>query len=179
LEHVAVRYPVVLLKHGIASDPQLNATSLLQLAIASSKVVQAAYGHAEFAGQYNPALESASALSELLTYWLVKAESAVTHSISRFELEIDGYDWLNVSGPRELLSRFDKHGLRAMLSTLRHICNVSTLSGDAGEGELLIAGIGNLSSGAESAIRELAVWSDIEIVIQKDSMTLRPGGLSE
>lgn len=175
LESILGRYPAVLVKHGLSKDPTLAAASFVSLAQQSSKVVQAAYGVSIHAGQDNPALEAASALSELLTIRLRDAETAGTSSNTSFQHEQDSYVWMKTTGDPAVLSCFDRYGLRALLSLIRHITGIKELPVSATDTSLAIK-TQSLLAQTESAVKlinEVALWGDVEVRIEGETIIIR------
>ena len=167
LEQVLLRYPTVLVKHGLSKDPRLKAASFVSLAQHSSKVVQAAYGVAETAGHDNRPLEAAAALSELLTVRLRDAENAGRPSKASFVPTQDGYPWVKISGDPTVLERFDRFGLRAMLTLLRHVTGAKELAAVL-EGKSVTLNVSSnwLTGTAGSGfLIEVATWADVEVRI--------------
>lgn len=177
LEQVLGRYPAVIVKHGLSKEPHLAPESLLSLAQQSSKVIQAAYGIAELAGNDNPALEAASAVSELLTVRLRDAEMGGQLSGTEFILAHDGYPWLKPANAPTLLSRFDRYGLRAVLAVIRHISAAKELMAATDDNMVtLTLPTHRLSSGsAHGFLIEVSTWANIEIRITgKDTIVMTP-----
>ncbi|NLF76283.1 MAG: restriction endonuclease [Chloroflexi bacterium] len=165
LEQVLLRYPVVLVKHGVSNDSRLVAASFMSLAQHCSKVVQAAYGVSEFADHNNPPLEAAAALSELLTVRLRDAETVGRSSCSPFVLAADGYPWLKVADNASALGGFDRYGLRAMLTLIRHITPADELVvvPDKTAVRLTIPTHHARDVATSALLVEVATWADTEV----------------
>jgi hypothetical protein len=167
LEQMLLRYPMVLVKHGVSNDTRLVAESFLSLAQHSSKVVQAAYGASESAGRDNPALEAASALSELLSIRLRDAETTGKLSRSEFVQSEDDYSWLKLAGVTAQLRQFDRYGLRAILTVLRHVTAAEEIATVVEDGPVTLTIVTNqlISAAGQTLLVEVANWADIEVRI--------------
>jgi hypothetical protein len=165
LEQVLMQYPGVLVKHGLAADSKLTPASFMLLAEKTSRVVQAAFGVSEMANQDNAALEAASALSELLTVRIADAESGRKFRNYPFQPAIDGYRWLSITGDMAELSSFDRHGLRAILTLLRHVTGHGNITAalKAGMIRISIPTERLPNSAATLFLTDVSFWSDLEI----------------
>jgi hypothetical protein len=163
-----LRYPTVLVKHGLSKDPRLTAASFVSLAQHSSKVVQAAYGVSESASHDNPALEAAAALAELLTVRLRDAETTGRPTRSAFDQAQDAYPWLKVTGDPALLGRYDRYGLRAMLTLLRHVSGAKEVAAVVDDKTVTLEVPSDRLRGAAGSafLVEVATWADLEVRVE-------------
>jgi len=165
LEPTLMHYPGILVKYGLAADTKLAPASFIALAQQTSKVVQAAYGVSELADHDNPALEAASALSELLTVRIRDAETGGKFTNSPFVLATDHFHWLTVNGNTTELGGFDRHGLRAVLALLRHVTGCNAATAALAPGVIRVAlPAGHLpNTAATTFLTEVSLWGDPEV----------------
>ena len=178
LEQILVNYPGILVKHGLAADNKLTPASFMSLAQQTSKVVQAAHGHSEMANHDNAALEAASALSELLTVRLRDAETGAKFIKSPFSPNVDSFEWLATSGETKELGVFDRHGLRAVLSLLRHVMGTTASAASILPREIRFALPANRipNPSAMSFLTEVAIWGDIEVRVEGSDFIIAARG---
>lgn len=124
---VLSKHPDVLVKHGLWTGTSVVPASFLPASRLLSSVTLSAYSELVFRGEDLPSLELAASLSELLIVRLGDAEAG--RPFVRRESGVgDMYDWLTVrSESGATLERFDKFGLRAILSLIRHLLGARTL----------------------------------------------------
>jgi len=175
LEQVLLRFPVVLLKHGLSDDERAIPPSFLSLASQTSKVVQSAYGAAEIAGYNDAALDAASALSELVTVRMGDIEAHYGYVRYPLNPVDDLYDWLQIKGDAANLRHFDRYGLRAFLALVRHVWSVLNLTlASTGPGALRLSfekeGWPNVA--AERFLAEVAIWGDLEMRWEKTDLVV-------
>lgn len=168
LDQTLVHFPSILVKYSLAADTKLAPAAFMALAQQTSKVVQAAYGVSEIASHENPALEAASALSELLTVRIRNAENGVKFTISPFVVVADQFHWITFNGNIAELTGFDRHGLRAMLAVLRHVTDFKTATANVNAGAIRVAiPTGHLpNTSAMRFLTEVSLWGDLEIRVE-------------
>ncbi|HEX2206152.1 MAG TPA: hypothetical protein VHG93_00600, partial [Longimicrobium sp.] len=89
--------------------------------------------------------------------------------------EVDMYDWITVVGDHERLRSYDRYGLRALLSMIRHTAGLQTLLLTVDDNTLMIqtTGTRELNSTARELLTEIAVWGDFELVFGASEAMLR------
>jgi hypothetical protein len=176
IEQILLRYPSVLIKHGLSKDPRLAAISFLSLAQQSSKVTQSAYGLSETLSQENPALEAAAALSELLTVRMRDVETSGKMRVARFDRRQDEYEWLTASGDLSQLEQCDRYGLRAVLSLIRHITATKLMSVVvSGDGIRITCPATRVAGSAVlNLLTEVAMWGELELRIDGPTVIIQP-----
>jgi hypothetical protein len=174
LERALMHYPGILVKYGLTADNRLAPASFLALAEQTAKVVQAAYGVSEIANQLNPALEAASALSELLTVRIRDAETGGKLMKSPFVPAVDLFDWLTLNGGIGDLADFDRHGLRAVLALLRHVtlCNTATATLYSSAIHVTFNSARLTNATAIDFLTQVAFWGDLELRVAEQELII-------
>ena len=179
LESILLRYPQIALKYRLSTDERLIPPSFLALARNTSKIIQAAYGAAEISNYQDSALDAASALAELLTVRMEDIEDGRGYNHYAFSPDQDAYDrlQLSVTNPH----RFDRYGLRALLTAARHVTGYEKLKAeeiDEGVVHVPIAQDG-IALAAVSVLSEIALWADVELEISGTNLVLRARGRND
>ncbi len=171
LDQILTHYPGILVKYGLAQDTKLVPASFMKLSQETSKIVQAAYGASEMQEWDNPALEAASAMSELLTVRIRDAETEGRIAKTPFILNMDRFHWLSVNGDPALLGGFDRHGLRTVLALLRHVtgCTVATAELTQGVVRVTLPTDCLPNSTAMTLLIEVSQWGDMEVRLEEQN----------
>ncbi|MER9233820.1 restriction endonuclease [Mesorhizobium sp. M0622] len=167
LHVLANRFPAIAAKYGLRPSPDSTVAEFLDLALEISKISQAAYAAVTLGTDATPAIEASSALSELFS---VRARDMAEYG--RFiplplmqQLEI--YPWVRCG---QAIDANDV-AIRASLSTFRLITGALSLQLERQGGWLVAIPDAvriKIGSAGNRLMSVVAIWSDLELVIQVD-----------
>ncbi|WP_315779427.1 MULTISPECIES: restriction endonuclease [unclassified Bradyrhizobium] len=168
LDVIASQFPAIAAKYGLRQAPQPTAGEFVDIGLEISKITQAAYASAVVGTDSLPAVEAASALSELFS---TRAEHLAQHG--RFMPLLQDhvnelYPWLHTSHAINI----NNTALRACVAVFRFVAAARSLrveiDGDfylvKAEGARLI----RLTEASHRLLTLVAVWADIEIDLRDD-----------
>jgi hypothetical protein len=172
---VIERHPDILVKYGLSADKRLLPSAFISLAKQTANFVQAAYGlNVVRSVVLNEPLEAAAALSELLTVRMQDAEQGIPRTHYPFQRKVDLYDWASITPDDADLIAFDRYGLRAMMSCIRHVSAEKTLAFAYSTDKALDLQLqqATVPSQGVALLQALAVWADVEITWINDRLSL-------
>ena len=173
MEAILLQHPLVIARHSLTDTMERVTPAFLDLSRQTAKYVQAAFGRASIGDAVSPELESAAASAELLTARLEGFQTAARFLPTAFVLDVDGYEWLDIEGDQAALSGYDRYGIRAILTLIRHSQRIDRVLMTVETNSILVDIDHPLYDAAIDALRTLAVWANVEMVVSDTTVLLR------
>lgn len=167
--------PAIGANYGLLTEQTLLEASSLPLALLVSKIVQASYSTNLFGGDPQLSLQTAAALSELLSQRVNDIKVYGKFVPAAFAKAPPDYDWLTTSG---YTGGWEEVGLRAVLSTILYMHHATAVEGTFDENRLKIKIDGSRwvpQHKAHEDLNTVASWSRIEVsadVLSENSYTI-------
>lgn len=173
LPSIIERFPVVLVKFGLASFDIIKNNSLLPFLQISSNAIQAAYGRATSNDNVDPALEFSAAMVDLLLARLKEESIWGIELKRRFSKERDSYDWLTIDNDLEL-DNYDSYGLRALASAARFCHKMDRIILKKSEHSKLVFDLtdGKTSKVFSENLKYISILSNFEIFEEQNKITI-------
>lgn len=149
--------------YGLVDNPALLQASALPLTLLISSINQAMYVSHLFGADITIGLEASACLSELLSHRLSDLERHGRFVSGPRVSSALTFGWLRSAGE---MDSFEEVGLRAMLTTLRHLTQAPSMEvhSTAGSAEVhLNSPRFELTEKATEHLRLLSVWAQIEL----------------
>lgn len=177
LDKIAQAYPAVATKYGLRDKSAPLDVEFLSLLMEVTKVAQASYSALEFECDPRPGLEVAAALAELISLRMAQVRDHGRISESDISSDLPAYDWVKWNGP---VRPWETAGIRAFLCAYRYflVAEGVNVLGSGEETKLVpIKHRGPLTPAVETSLRNIALWSDIEMRLLENelpSIGIRP-----
>ncbi|HTU10154.1 MAG TPA: restriction endonuclease [Allosphingosinicella sp.] len=163
LDRILGAHPSLTAKYGLRDSSQIVGPEFLPLAVAIMKISQANYVADAFETDFEPGLEAAAALSELVTFRLENLRQYGWFIAGTPCTAAPDYQWLDWTGP---VGSWDDTGLRAVLTYFRYAVgggSIRATTSDDGVELVSDAARCDLTAMAVATLRDVAIWSRAEL----------------
>jgi hypothetical protein len=164
LDRLFTLYPNVAVKYGLRDQAYLG-SAFLELAVELMKFVQTAYVAHGLSCDFEPALEAAAAVSELLTQRLDDLKQYGRSVASTLTAGGPGYDWVDSASE---LPDFEEISLRALLSVFRVITGASQIHAESSmSGATFHAVVPRfpLEGTGKRTLEAVALWTNLDVTL--------------
>ncbi|MBO9696370.1 MAG: restriction endonuclease [Sphingopyxis sp.] len=155
--HIGVAY-------GLIDEPDRQQAALLPLSFLISKIVQGAYVATAFDSDPSSALETASALSELLSQRLADVEQYGRLTRGAESSRPPNFDWLSVTGD---MQNWEDVSVRSALSFIKHQTGSKSVTADFSGSQVSLT-LGDrrfpATSQSEKDLLTVCHWTALEIL---------------
>lgn len=162
-------------KYGLSERRKDIELGIINIATASTKAIQASYGHYSSLDNVHPSLELAAALAELVTVFIDSGQMALS-LLSRFDQSQDSYSWCDVVN-YDGNTRVNRYTTRAILTCLKYLGKANIISIAFNYGtcytQFRVHYVNNINHTLKSLLSEICVVGNFEWISECDGIIFR------